>query len=338
MKYGDLISIVMPVYNTEKFLDCSIVSVLKQNYENWELIITNNGSTDSSLEIIKKYASLDHRIHYRTILHVNTVKESRDSCIECANGKWICFLDSDDWLGFDSLSTMMRKAIESCADFVIQKMCFFDENNNVIKEIPDYRSFNISLILNGKEAVRYTLLKWAIGVNGALIAKENITNLSKRAKSNNTFYSDEYDSRVYLYNALRVCFVDTSYNVGFNPNSAGRRLSVAKYKYSVDTNIGLQKFIAEKYGKNSDEYVFVRMQLNSVFLSLYSDYLKNKSKFLKRERRECDSLLNQLYVALDFSKFSFIFRKNTIFFYLYKVFSFLYLAMRKILNIVSCGK
>ena len=92
-----LVSIITPVYNAEKYLKTCIDSVLKQTYTNWELILVNDGSTDGSLDIIKQYAQLDVRIKY-----IDKINEgpslSRKSGTEQAKGKYIQYLDSDDFL------------------------------------------------------------------------------------------------------------------------------------------------------------------------------------------------------------------------------------------------
>lgn len=96
--YGK-VSIIMPNYNCEKFLDETINSVINQSYTNWELLIVDDCSTDKSLDIIKSYCDKDDRIK----LFVNDVNmgaaASRNRALREASGKWMAFLDSDDiWL------------------------------------------------------------------------------------------------------------------------------------------------------------------------------------------------------------------------------------------------
>ncbi len=91
------ISVVMPIYNCEDYLDDSITSVLNQKYDNWELIIINDGSTDNSEKIIKKYLEKDKRI-----ILINQKNSgpsvARNEGIKVASGEYIVFLDGDDWL------------------------------------------------------------------------------------------------------------------------------------------------------------------------------------------------------------------------------------------------
>lgn len=95
LDYG-LVSIVMPNFNGERFLKETIESVISQTYSKWELIIVDDHSTDSSNEIIKKYAAADKRIVH-LINDINSgAAHSRNKAIRAAKGKWIAFLDSDD--------------------------------------------------------------------------------------------------------------------------------------------------------------------------------------------------------------------------------------------------
>ena len=88
-------SIIIPTYNRADFLANAIISVLNQSYENWELIIVDDGSTDNTKEIIKKFISQDSRIKY---LYQNNSERSaaRNNGINNSNGDYICFMDSDN--------------------------------------------------------------------------------------------------------------------------------------------------------------------------------------------------------------------------------------------------
>lgn len=92
---NELVSIVIPCYNAEKYIVETIKSVINQTYSNWELIIVNDGSTDSSLNIIKEFAANDNRISF--IDKSNSgVSDSRNKGLEKAKGNYIAFLDADD--------------------------------------------------------------------------------------------------------------------------------------------------------------------------------------------------------------------------------------------------
>lgn len=94
----DLVSIVMPSYNTGKYISETIESVQKQTYTNWELIIVDDCSTDDTDSIVERYLK-DSRIHYLKNDNNSGAAVSRNRALRQAKGKWIAFLDSDDlWL------------------------------------------------------------------------------------------------------------------------------------------------------------------------------------------------------------------------------------------------
>ncbi len=95
----DLVSIIMPAYNAEKYIEEAIESVLKQTYRNWELIIVNDCSIDATEQIVKKYQEQDQRIRLCSLIKNKGVANARNTAIKNAVGRYLAFLDSDDmWL------------------------------------------------------------------------------------------------------------------------------------------------------------------------------------------------------------------------------------------------
>ena len=92
---NDLVSIITPSYNTSKYIGKTIESVLKQTYENWEMIIVDDCSTDDTDEVVKPYLS-DKRIKYIKNDKISGAAISRNCALREAGGKWIAFLDSED--------------------------------------------------------------------------------------------------------------------------------------------------------------------------------------------------------------------------------------------------
>lgn len=103
------ISIVVPVYNAENFLENCIASILNQSFKDFELILVDDGSTDHSVQICDRYASLDHRIK---VLHKQNAgaASARKDGVNMAIGNWIFFSDSDDSLPHNALFDLMQVA------------------------------------------------------------------------------------------------------------------------------------------------------------------------------------------------------------------------------------
>ena len=87
----DLVSIIMPTYNCEKFIESSIKSVIDQTYQNWELIIVDDCSTDSTKKIVKKYMDKYKNILYKLLLKNSGAAVARNTGIKMAKGKYIAF-------------------------------------------------------------------------------------------------------------------------------------------------------------------------------------------------------------------------------------------------------
>lgn len=112
-----LISVVVPVYNCENYLEECIKSILSQSFKSFELILINDGSTDSSLEICKKISKLDNRI---LIVNQNNigVSKTRKKGIELSKGRYICFIDSDDYIEKDYLKVLYQNIQDKNLDIV----------------------------------------------------------------------------------------------------------------------------------------------------------------------------------------------------------------------------
>ena len=95
------ISIIIPVYNAEKYLKCCLDSILNQSYKNLEIIIINDGSTDNSLKVIEEYKKNDNRIILISQKNQG-VSKSRNNGLELATGDYIMFIDPDDWIHVSS--------------------------------------------------------------------------------------------------------------------------------------------------------------------------------------------------------------------------------------------
>ena len=105
----DLISVIMPNFNGQKYIREAIESVLHQDHSRFELIVVDDGSTDESVRIIKEYMRQDTRVRLFMNHRSKGVSGARNTGIEKASGEWICFLDSDDIMVDGSLSVRLSQ-------------------------------------------------------------------------------------------------------------------------------------------------------------------------------------------------------------------------------------
>lgn len=121
------VSIIVPVYNAEKYLERCINSLKNQSLESIEIILVDDSSTDSSLEICKKFAAEDSRINV-----IHKVNEgagyARNAALETASGEYIGFADSDDYVEKNMFETLYNKAVQYNSDLVMSGVLFVDGN------------------------------------------------------------------------------------------------------------------------------------------------------------------------------------------------------------------
>lgn len=143
MNNDPLISLIIPCYNAEQTLKKCLDSVVRQTYQNLEVIIIDDGSTDGSSEIYKEFQHHDQRIKF--IKQTNSgVSKARNEGVKAASGSYICFVDSDDWAALNYCEELYRLLVSENADISIIEAVYEDENGNVVfnKPISDERIFD----------------------------------------------------------------------------------------------------------------------------------------------------------------------------------------------------
>lgn len=141
------VSVVVPVYNAEKYLGYCINSILSQTYSNIELILVNDGSTDSSISICNNYALIDDRVKVINIKN-SGVSYARNMGIKCASGYYLQFVDSDDVISSNMIETLVQSMELYGKDLVLCGMNLVTLQDNIPSEIKYCTSEGI-----GKECV-----------------------------------------------------------------------------------------------------------------------------------------------------------------------------------------
>ena len=185
------VSIIVPVYNTAQYLPGCLDSILAQTYEDYELLLVDDGSTDDSPAICDVYAAKDERIR---VFHRQNggVSAARNLAVEQAKGDWICYVDSDDEVKPDYLKVMVE-AICSERCLVMGNLSDDRMSGNLREDIT----------LHGQEMVRYLLESGALFLSGP-VAK--LFNRELLLKNHITFPEGIHygEDMVYLFNYLNV--------------------------------------------------------------------------------------------------------------------------------------
>ena len=155
----DLVTIIVPFYNVEKYISKCIISIQNQTYNFWELILVNDGSIDDSLAICNSFASIDNRI--KIINKKNTgASDSRNKALDLAKGKYIIFMDADDyWCKKTALEQLLDIAEKNELDIVRGEYEIVDEQGNLHHS---YLSTRSQIKYTNRLLSSYEFLEYAI--------------------------------------------------------------------------------------------------------------------------------------------------------------------------------
>ena len=126
---NEKITVIVPVYNVEHYLDKCLDSLINQTYKNLEIIVINDGSTDNSGTICQEYAQKDNRIVYIEKENGGQA-EARNMGLDRMTGSYVSFVDSDDWVELDYVETLYKKITEYQADIAVGNYCKFNESDS----------------------------------------------------------------------------------------------------------------------------------------------------------------------------------------------------------------
>jgi len=145
------VSVIIPVYNTEKYLKQCLVSVINQTFKDIEIICIDDGSTDNSLDILREYQKNDNRIKILTQDH-KYAGVARNYGMSIAKGEYIFFIDSDDYIQNNTLETLFNKANDNSCEIVLMTNIITFTDENVINLTTNSRYDDI--ILNYQDVKR----------------------------------------------------------------------------------------------------------------------------------------------------------------------------------------
>lgn len=338
------VSIIVPVYNVEKYLHRCMDSLINQTLEDIEIMVINDGSTDSSRNILREYERKDKRVIVIDNKNLG-VSHSRNIGIDKSKGEFLLFVDSDDWIDLNMIEEMYVKALSNNSDIV---MCsYMREFENHSKE----KIFNLDKEVVYKNEQVIELNRKIIGpINNELKSGEGLDSLgtvwAKMYKSNLIKNSqhrfidlkeigsaeDTLFNILIFKNANTVTFLNNSFyhywrgnkeslTSGYNPKLLSQWKKLFTY---------MEDFIKEhNLGQEFYEALNNRIAMCVLGLGLNECSKKNNQSILKKIRNIKqilnDNLIKESYKKFDISKFSihwrifYIFNKNRMAFLSYSM-------------------
>lgn len=262
-----MISVIVPVYNVEKYLEECLDSIQNQTFSNIEIILVNDGSTDNSKEICKKYCEQDNR--FKLINQTNQGQSvARNTGVAASKGEFIAFVDSDDVIRQDYLEVLMRHMSEKVdiveSQFTVHKKEFFNEN---------YKEINVIFEGNSEEAIK-AVPKHVLSVNP-------VTKLYRRSiveavpYLEGYIFEDIYSGVGMLKYIRRIIKLDyVGYYYRQHGTSTMHRTFTLK---NLDVFIVSDKLI-ELYSDREDFLPYIGSYLVHVTTMHYQDYIRKKDK------------------------------------------------------------
>lgn len=265
-----MISVIVPVYNTEKYLDKCIRSILSQTFRDFELLLINDGSTDASGVICNEYRSKDLRVR---VFHKENggVSSARNLGIQMAQGEWITFVDSDDFLEADFLN-MMKPQFND--EFIV-------DNSDIRGAISNFGTYEGSDMIKECCVSWKMLTIWGKLYKSEYIKKGEIQFTPHLKTGEDTVFNFEY--LLYISTTRFVKYEGYNYNIDAENSLSksqvpiNQALSKALYIYELGNKLSL------KYSKREINYWVSRYAgiTWTLWYSLLEYNVESRSKQIK---------------------------------------------------------
>ena len=262
INYGEKISVIIPIYNTEKYLIRCMDSIISNTYKNLEIICINDGSTDGSLSILRDYEKQDKRV---LIINIENggVSRARNIGLKRASGEIISFVDSDDWVHKRYFEVLINSLVKYSADMAV---CSYYRTAEYL-EIPDISEETVAVqVYNRDEILNHHVIKSYIW--GRLYHRRCLENVSFyegiRVSEDKAFNTAVFAASPKLKVVFMNCALYGYYN---RDDSAINNSSGIEY-------FGLSKLFLIEIDNNLQNKEAVRIFLHEAFVnSINSRYL-----------------------------------------------------------------
>lgn len=288
----DLVSIIVPIYNVEKFLPRCIESICNQTYENIEILLINDGSTDESEQICVDFMARDPRIRY-FLKENGGLSDARNYGIERACGKYLAFIDSDDFVESDFILRLYDALVQQNASVAIAGFSKVDENGTILKK---EQLENEELVLTGREVCKKLhsekgqvfVVAW-----NKLYKKELFTNL-KYAKGK--LHEDEYLAYQLFYEIEPIAIVEEClyYYVERRESITRTQMTDLRFECLIEYQLLRIDFFNSK---NDSELLTLNQQAFLLFVIQFLE--QNRSGFVTPEKKaKLRGLYTKIYKEL----------------------------------------
>ncbi|EJN0549109.1 glycosyltransferase family 2 protein, partial [Campylobacter jejuni] len=288
MEKNPLVSIIIPCYNAENFIENCINSIINQTYINYEIICVDDGSTDNTLKILKNLSINNSRLKAYSINHTGIPSVVKNYGLKLAKGEFLLILDSDDMITEYFLEKGIKYFQDNLVDIILYPVKFMFSNNNykIIGGIYN-NSLNISdvnylgatnKIISGRDAFRFSIYNKLIGFPFYKKTIDKIINFNEES-----FNGDEYSFREHLLQAKKIAFIDTEFYVyNFNQESITKKIGVHHWD-TWKTWFNLEK-LAQKHNYEKKLIKKINKIRYSIYYELCIKFNKTEYLFSQNEK------------------------------------------------------
>lgn len=293
------ISVIVPVYNVENYLDDCIQSLQNQTYRNFEAILVNDGSTDRSLEILEHYAAKDARL--RVFSKKNEgLSATRNVALEKVSGDYIFLLDSDDFISPDLFESAIHKFEKNPQiDAVMcEQVQYAGQDQQCIYPV-DFNSETIS----GDEALIKTI-DWSI--HAQMIFKASVFSGIRYDTTIN--YGDEVTKRLIISKCRKIAFCSGRYFYRYNPTSLTKKVSVKFFDYGR-SYLKVREMLKTRNLYHISQHI-IELRLLNILKNLDYYYKNHSMELSPDEKKYAKQSIKELFREINLSYLRKYFKKN----------------------------
>lgn len=310
------VSVVIPVYNVEKYLVECIDSVINQTFKDIEIICVNDGSTDDSLAILEYYAKLDDRI--KIITQENRgLGNARNVGMRHASGDYLIFIDSDDYISLDTIAKLYNNSLSNGSDIVIFKIARFDNEGNVNYKLPgfDFDDFFEEVDFNNFSFTYSDIKKYVMNESFSaclkFYKKEIFDKQDDLIFPEGIAYEDvPFHIKIMLY-ANKISFVpEFLYYYRFNPNSIINTSSNGDDIFIICDMV--ESFLRKNYYYAEFKEEFELFKISQIFNYLLTTNTEDYFLMAKKEFSEMSIEKNNLIPKSLKKKYDLVLKSQTL--------------------------
>lgn len=295
------ITVLVAVYNTEKYLKCCLDSLVGQTFKDIQVICVDDASTDGSWALLQKYAEKDSRFEVIHLDENGGQAKARNIALQRARGEYTCFLDSDDWLTWDALQKVVETFEKDdeidCVLFKCSYIYACNEPDDMFCSMPAFMVTPYPMTpfeyKSGKEAF-VDSLTWKI--HGIYAVKTSIHKRFPYDDSSHSF-SDDNTTRLHYLNSRKVSTCEGEYCYRQHSMSVSHEVSVRRFDY-LKANTRMKQLLVD--AKVEDEYISIyenHRWVNLVGMVLFG--MAHQQLFSEGEWNYAKSLMRSTWKSIE---------------------------------------